>query len=218
MKKLKRLLGLVLVGGIVVFLGGRLGLGIMWKSALEKYGSQLAEVPVSVASVWVRPFKGQVAIRGLEMGNPDGFKTDRSLAIGTLDVEIDWRSLLGQKAVIRELTLSAVEVTYERALLKSNLGVISQMVEEKTRAPEQLAGKLKRRVQADHVDVDGGKVNLSATLLGGRGVSLNLPRLELKDLGQDEKGITVTELASKILKMLLQNAVGLSTNSDEPAE
>ena len=70
-----------------------------------------------------------------------------------------------------------------------------------------------RQASGARVLLDGGRVNLSATLLGGRGVGVRLPRLELRDLGQDEKGIAVMELTSEILKALLEGAVGLSRST-----
>ena len=112
--------------------------------------------------------------------------------------------------------MSGVEVTYERALLNSNLGVLSKTVQSKAKSDDVLVGRLKKRVQADEVRVEGGKVNLTATLLGGRGIGVALPPLRLQNLGQDEQGITVIQLASEILRSLLENVVNLSSSSDSP--
>ena len=217
MKKLKRLFGFLLIGVVIVVIGGRLGVGMMWKSALEKYGSEIAEVPVTVGHVWVSPFAGKIHIESLSVGNPEGFKTSEALVAGQVDLRVEWRSLFREKTVIRELTLSGVEVNYERALLNSNLGVLSKTLKEKMKSSDVLVGRLKKRVQADEVRVDGGKVKLSATLLGGRGVGVGLPELRLQDLGQDAQGITVIELVSEILKSLLENVVNLPSTSDSSA-
>jgi hypothetical protein len=214
MKKLKRFFGVLLLGLIVLVIGGRLGVGMMWKSALEKYGAEIAEVPVTVGSVWISPFAGKIHIESLSIGNPDGFKTSQAVSVERVDLQVEWRSLFREKTVIRELSLSGVEVTYERALLSSNLGVLSKTVQSKTKSKEALVGRLKKRVQADEVRVEGGKVKLTATLLGGRGIGVALPPLRLQNLGRDEQGITVVQLASEILKSLLENVVNLSSSPD----
>ena len=149
------------------------------------------------------------------IGNPSGFKSEYAIRADRVEATVRLRSFLGRKTIIQELEVVGANITYERALLKSNLGVISDTVKEKVDSNEQVLSKLKRRVQADRVLVDGGRVNLSATLLGGRGLGMGLPRVELRDLGQNEEGITVAELTSEILKVVLESAVGLNSGGGD---
>ena len=212
MKKLKRILGVLVIGGIVLVIGGRIGIGLMWKSAFVKYGTELAEVPVSVRHVWINPFSGRVQMDGLSIGNPDGFKSKQAIAIDSLDLRMPLRSLFADKRVIQVLLIEGVEVTYERALLKSNLGVLSETIKAKTSREGSGNKGLRRQLQVDQVTIDRGKVNMAATLLGGRGVTLNLPKLELRDLGQDGRGITVIELVSKILRSVMDKILSLPSS------
>ena len=212
MKKLKRIASILSIGVILLLVGGRIGVALMWKAALENYGSKVSEVPVTVGGVWLNPFAGSIKIDSLEVGNPDGFKSARALVARQVDLQIEWRSLFKSKTLIRSLSVNGLEVTYERALLESNLGVISKTVRSKTKSPDTLNDRLKRQVQADEVFIAKGKVNLSATLLGGRGVGLSLPEIRLRDLGNDAAGITVAELASEILRALLENISPLSSS------
>ena len=212
MKKLKRLFGILVIGGLLVVVGGRVGIALMWKSALENYGTKVAEVPVTVGRVWISPFQGTIQIDSLELGNPDGFKSERALLARRINLKLEWGSLFRDKTVLRDLSVQGLDVTCERALLRSNLGVISKTVQSKTKSPDQLSDKLRRGVQADLVSISDGNVNLSATILGGRGISLSLPALQLKNLGADGDGITVAELVSEILRALLENVVTLSSS------
>ncbi len=205
MKKLKRIASIFVIGVILLVVGGRVGVGLMWKAALEKYGEKVTEVPVTVGRVWVNPFAGTIQIGSLEVGNPNGFKSPRALIARQVNLQVEWRSLFASKTVIRSLAINGLEVTYERALLQSNLGVISKTVRSKINSPETLSDRLRRQVQADEVLIAEGKVNLSATLLGGRGVGLSLPEIRMRDLGKDADGITIAELASEILRALLEN-------------
>ncbi len=212
MKKLRRLLGILAIGAVLVVVGGRVGIALIWKSALENYGSKITEVPVSVGRVWISPFRGTVQIDSLEIGNPEGFKSARALISKRIDLKLEWKSLFGKKVILRDLSIQGMDVTYERALLRSNLGVISKTVKAKTKDPDKLGEKLRRGVQADRISIADGTVNLSATLLGGRGISLPMPALQLQNLGADPDGITVAELVSEILRALLENVVTLSSS------
>ncbi len=212
MKRIKYLvgavIGLVLLGAVVAYLG----LGAMWKAALERYGSEFVEVPVSVERVRVRPMAGIIEVYSLVVGNPEGFKTKQALSVERMELALEWRSLFSSKTRLHLLDLHALEATYERALLKSNLGVISKTVQAKVKKPEELDKRLKRPLQVDEVILESGRVNATATLLGGRGIGMNLPDLHLKDLGTDPAGITVAELASEILRSIVENAVAVSVS------
>lgn len=200
------------MGGIVLVIGGRIGIGLMWKSAFERYGSELAEVPVSVGHVWFNPFAGRVQLGAVSVGNPDGFKSKQAIRIESLDLRMSLRSLFTDKTVIQGLLMEGVEVTYERALLKSNLGVLSETIKAKTSRGGSGRKGLRRRLQVDEVTIERGRVNMAATLLGGRGVAMNLPKLELSDLGKDEHGITVIELVSKILRSVLDKILSIPSS------
>ena len=54
----------------------------------------------------------------------------------------------------------------------------------------------------DHVYVKGGKVNVSATLLGGKSMTVPLPDIHLQDIGKKEKGATPGEVVQSIISAL----------------
>ena len=92
-------------------------------------------VPVTLQSADFAPFKGQLQLKGLHVGNPAGFKTAGLFELGSLDVDLDTISLFKQIVVIREIRISAPEITYERALKNSNIGQLLEQLTAKENAP-----------------------------------------------------------------------------------
>ena len=54
----------------------------------------------------------------------------------------------------------------------------------------------------DHVYVKDSKVNISATLLGGKSMTVPLPDIHLQDIGKKENGATPGEVAKAIISAL----------------
>ncbi len=54
----------------------------------------------------------------------------------------------------------------------------------------------------EHVIIKNGKVNVSATILGGKSMTVPLPDIHIKDIGKEEKGATPGEAISTILGAL----------------
>lgn len=92
-------------------------------------------VPVTLQSADFAPFKGQLKLKGLHVGNPAGFKTAGLFELGSLDVDLDTISLFKQIVVIREIRISAPEITYERALKDSNIGQLLEQLTAKEGTP-----------------------------------------------------------------------------------
>jgi hypothetical protein len=54
----------------------------------------------------------------------------------------------------------------------------------------------------DHVYVKGGKVNISASLFGGKSMTVPLPDIHLKDIGKEKKGASPGEVVKSIIGAL----------------
>src|SRR5690242_3018273 len=84
------------------------------KRAIERFGPELTGVSVKVGSVKLEPLDGRGAIRGLSVGNPSGYKTPHALSLGEMRLAVDPASLTSDVVHIREISLEAPSITYER--------------------------------------------------------------------------------------------------------
>lgn len=214
MKKRKRLLGILvigLLGGVILAsVIGRIALANEWKSALEQVGTEFAEVPIEAERVWWDPINGSILIGKLRIGNPKGFfKNEHSIEVEEVLIEVDWHSFFSPKIIVEKLTITGLEIRYERARLKSNLGVLTKTFRSKAKSPNRLPERLKQKIEVKQVLADDGKIHLSATLLR-EGIIIILPTLDLTNLGQDDKGISIAELLGEIFRALSDDVTALS--------
>ena len=198
----------VLIVVIVVAIGLFLDSGI--KKGVETVGPMLTKVDVKLDSVNVSLLSGSGKIKGLVVGNPEGYKTPSSIAVGTAELALKPSSLLSDKIVIHTINLQGPEITFETDFKGNNLSKILSNLEAatggtKTNAPAE--AKASRKLQVDKFDITGGKIHVSVTTLGGKSATVPLPDIRLADLGQGPDGITAAELTKRVLQEIEKSAV-----------
>ncbi|MGB4240661.1 MAG: hypothetical protein WBK37_05070 [Kiritimatiellia bacterium] len=214
MKKLWKILIGILVVLAIVAVVLELSLDKVVLKATNAAGPQLLGVPVSLAKADISLFRGKAALGGLHVGNPEGFKTDGLLDLGSVAVRLDNKSLLSDTIVIKEITIDGLVVTYEQGLRGSNLGALIESLsgeekeaEEKPEAEEK-AGEEKpaKKVIIEKLSITGSRLNFSLTgaaaLTGGGAVPIPLPPITLTDLGKDKDGATLLETIQSVLQAL----------------
>jgi len=200
------LLGLAIVG---------LAVGVWWlyasrdvliKRAIEHFGPDLTGVSVKVKAVKFEPAEGSGAITGLEVGNPPGFSTPRALTLGEIRLAVDPGTLTSDVVRIKELTIDSPSITYERGAKGDNLTTIQRHIE--SRLPKSKGGEgskssdaPQRKFIVDRVVVKNGKVNY-----GGK-LTVEMPDIQLRDLGKKSNGATSAELVDEVWTQMTRSAV-----------
>jgi len=118
---------IVVIAGAVFFLIA--GLDELVRAAVEKSGSDVTKVSVTLDKAEVAPTEGRAALHGLVVGNPAGFKTDNAFKMGSISVSIDTATVTKDPIVIKEVVIAGPEVTYELGAEGSNLDAIQKNVE-----------------------------------------------------------------------------------------
>ncbi len=181
------------------------------KAAVEKYGSEVTQVEVRLDKAKVSITSGEGTLRGLTVGNPKGFKTDRAFSLGEISVALDVGTVTQNPIVIKEIVISAPEVTYELRSGGSNIDVIQRNVNAYTgtakgKAKVKDPDKEGRKLIIQHLYVKKGKVNVSATMLKGKELSAALPDIHLKDIGKEKGGADPSEVVEKLVMAISQSA------------
>ena len=213
-KFIKRLL--LVVGVLVVVLLAAVMLlgGPLIKQAINRAGPGLMKAPVSVEDVQLSVLRGHLRLRGLHVGNPEGFKTPSLFDMRTLEVDLDVFSLLQPTLRIRKILIEAPEITYERGLKTSNIGALQAQLSppaaaapeaERPASPAPAGGK---KVVIEKLTITGAKVKASLTLLGGQALTLPLPPIAMTNIGGGEKnpqGVTLVSAINDILAAILSS-------------
>lgn len=223
MKILKRLILIlvIILIGLVFFL--RYFGGATIKQAVNTGGPMVLGVPVSLQDAKLRPLAGHIHLAGLHVGNPEGFKTDGIFDLGSIDVELDMRSLMGDTIRITKIEIKDPKITMERGLTKSNLGALLEKLEgdakaepkKKESSAEQAAKTQEggKKVIIDEISISGAQLNLSVTGMQGLAAPLPLPPLTLRDLGKESDGTSFTQVITDVVKAILGSATQVAVGA-----
>ena len=202
----KIIVGLAVVAVIAV-VALMLSLNSIVKNGVTSFGPEVIKAPIQLDSVSISALSGGGEIKGLVIGNPEGFKTPNAVKLGTAALQVKPMSLLGDKIVVQSIKADAAEITFEGSLGSSNLGKIQENVDAYVAALLGPADKVKKsagkKLQVDELVISNAKINLSLTVLGGKSATVPLPEIKLTNLGQGADGVTPSEVIKVVLKEVM---------------
>jgi uncharacterized protein involved in outer membrane biogenesis len=205
---------LVLVAAAAICVGLFLDKAI--KKSVETVGPQLTKVSITLDDVSLSILSGSGRIRGLVVGNPEGYKAPQAISVGTASLAVKPSSLFSDKIVVRSINVQAPEITFEGGVGGNNLKQIQANVDAATRgrgksapaptpAPEKTGPS--KKLQVDDFVITGGKIHILLTGMTGNAITVPLPDIHLSQLGTGPEGITPGELTRKVLDALLAKSV-----------
>src|SRR6185312_5677814 len=180
-------------------------LDLIVQIAVEHYAPEIAGVSVNVRSVDISARDGRGTVRGLEIGNPPGFAAPKAASVGELRVALDPATVREPIVHIRELTVDAPVITYERGDHGTNLQAIQANIRRyidqsggpsESRPAEAKHGR--RKFIVDRLTIQGGRVTMTNPALKGQGISFNLPDIELHGVGERQGGLTASEIGNVV--------------------
>jgi len=205
----KILLGLLLLAVIVIaaiyFVGSSvINKGV--KSGVETYGPRVTQTDVTLAKVNISVFSGSGTLKGLIVGNPEGYKNENIFALGQIDLKVDTSTVFSDKIVIDKIIIKKPEISYETKFATSNVKQLLKNIEEFTGPssgpdPEPDTGA-KKQVVIKKLIIEDGTVYVGAL---GIGQTVPLPRIEMNNIGEDGDSMTMAEVAKLVLSKVLQS-------------
>src|ERR1017187_3254950 len=122
MKKIiVRLLIALVVVVVLAVLAVSLFLDGTIKRGVETFGPRLTKVDIKLQSVHVSLLSGSGTIKGLVVGNPEGYQMPSAIKVGTAKLALKPGSLLSDKIIITSINVQGPEITYETDLRHNNL-------------------------------------------------------------------------------------------------
>ena len=204
-------IGAVLIVLIVVVV---LFLGQVVKTAVETVGPQVAGVEMSLEKARVYLLLGDVKLKGLVIGNPEGFKTPSLMELDKLVIDLDMGSLFTDTIVIKQIHVDGPQISYERGLKTSNLGALQDNLaseEPKVKEePEEKEVTQKKKAPAKKVVIEdflfeNGKVNVSVAIAGGKQITVPLAPIHLQNIGKNSGGASITEIINEVLGAVMKS-------------
>ncbi len=194
------------IGGIVVYV--LTNINSIVKAAIEKYGSEATKTAVRVSSVKIDLRNGEGAVLRLKVANPDGYSFPSIITLDNIAVRIEVNSVTSTPIVIDSILIAGPEVFYEVKengianvdVLKKN--ITSSAPTSKEQSQKKSKGK-EIKLTIKKLVFEKGKVHVRIAKLVDKPYTVDLPRLELTDIGKNG-GATPAEIARMMATALAE--------------
>jgi uncharacterized protein involved in outer membrane biogenesis len=174
------------------------------KTGVETVGPKITGVAITLDEIHIGLLTGSARVKGLVIGNPEGYKATNAVSVGLAEVGVNPFSVLSGKIVVRSIHVIAPEITFEGNPLTGNNNISKIMdnlnaASGSSAAPAgnttPAAAKPGKKLEVDDFLISGAKVHFN-------GLTLPLPPVELTDLGKGPDGITATDLSKRVFSEL----------------
>lgn len=178
------------------------------KAAVERGGTYAMGVDTKVDTMSIGLTSGDVKMVGLQVANPEGFKSACLMKSGTFAVSVRPGSLFGKTIEVREFTLDGLEVNIEMAGLAANVTKIMDNLKRlSSKDPGPGAEKPKtppsegKKISVTTITIKNVAANF---YVGGKCIPVKVPLIEMKDVTSDNAtGVAMHELAARIVPAIL---------------
>ncbi|MEY4488466.1 MAG: hypothetical protein RIQ79_974 [Verrucomicrobiota bacterium] len=208
-KLLKIFIVLALLGVIALVVLGFF-LGPIVTKGVNTIGPKITGTKVELDGAKISPLTGSGTLKGLFVGNPEGWSTDKAFYLGEVRGSVQPFSVLGDHIVVNEVFIDGPELVYEKKLFGgSNIDALLKQVEANISGgssapaakPDGTPAKpLKFAIKSFRLQ--NVKVSMG---MGAAMVSIPMPPITITDLGVAEGGITPDQIVAAVLRAVIAN-------------
>ncbi len=189
-------------------------------AAVEEYGSDVTQSDVTLAEVDLDLTSGKGTLRGLKVGNPEGFEEPSAFELGEISLNVNIADTNDDLIHITEISVDGPQITYELNSNTNNLDALKANIDAFMKANISSDDKSSEAEKADSDDegpkliidkltISNGKVTVKAPITMNQKIEGNLPLIQLKDIGKKEGGATPEEVAAQIVDSVTSGAMAV---------
>jgi uncharacterized protein involved in outer membrane biogenesis len=209
MKLLLRALIALVVLVVVAVIVALLALDSIAKGVVESAGTKAVGVPVSLASISIKPLAGSAAISELAVANPPGYRAEKILVLDRGDVEVALGSLLSDQPNVPKIALDGIAVNIEQKIGGSNLKDLLDGMQAGSNATAS-ADSEAQRFKVDELSIKDIRVTAQLLPVGGgtTDLSFTIDEIAVKDLDEgNASGLVLDEVINKAIGAILAAVV-----------
>ena len=218
MKKLLIIIPILIIG---IVLALSLSLNSIIRGGVETVGPKALGADVRLQDVDISMLNGKGNLKGLFIGNPEGFKTESAFQLGEVRISLDVKSVFSDRIIIKEIYIDAPHITYEKSMKGDNIKALLKNIETFSGAAEKTSPKegskdqaeSETKIEINNFIVKNGKVNMSMSALQGQKLSLTLPDIHMKDIGKEKDGTTISNALGKVFAEVNKNIIQATAGS-----
>lgn len=202
---------LLIVGVIGLVVLGLSQIDKIAKEAIERGGTYAMQVDTTVETVDVNLTAGTATMNGLNIANPNGFDTGHFINLGDSNASVNIESISTDTIVMPEITLSGIDVILDKGGNPSNYNTILNSLKRFESGDPAPAGTKEdgKKLVIDRLllkDINIHVANMPGLSLAVGDVAVNIPEIELRDVGKEES-MTTAEVINLVVKTVLAAAV-----------
>ena len=201
---------LIIVIGVMVLMGNLNGIV---KGIIEKVGTSVTGVPVTVGVVDIKISEGSAAIRQLSVANPEGFSSKPMLDFGELAAKLDVKG-----KIINHVKIASPHILFEQKGKTSNFQTLqdnmSKDAEDKPKeepaAEEQAPAEGEPTIlQIDLIEITDAQVAVVSDLFEGtKNLTIDSITFEnLKGTGEEIGKQVISQLTAQIIEEVTNQVI-----------
>jgi len=188
-------------------------LGRLIEDGVEEHGPPLTGTEVSLGGASVSIFDGAGELTDLRIGNPEGYSDGRAFDLGRVAIVVDPKSVASDVVRIRSLVVDGPKLLAEfDPAGKNNLKTILNHVRAAAGGgrKESSGGGGGKRLIIDEFRFENAEARALAPALK-LDKTLKLPPVVLKNLGAKQGGAAAADIASQVLRPIVDATVAAAT-------
>lgn len=183
----------------------------LWiKPVVSSVVPQITQTSASLESADISLFSGRLALKGLKIGNPEGFKEPYIFELGEISIRFQPKTIFSNKIIVDQVLIKGTQILaeYNRAaqmnLLVLNENINTSLGGKKSGKTDNNQAKTNPKTKPDKtvlikdLQILDTKLHFAMT---GRVATLALPSVQEKNIG-GKKNITLAEAIQLISEKL----------------
>jgi uncharacterized protein involved in outer membrane biogenesis len=185
------------------------------KDVIEDVGSETLGTTVSLENVVISLKDARGALLGLNIANPKGFDSPHAFQLGSIEVDLDAKSLTGDEVVMPSIIIDQAALTFEQSGKTNNLQTLLDNLESgDTSGSDDASSDAAEDVLIviEELQLNGASMTVISDQLS-KPLSLTLDDITVRDIGRRGAAVTPDQAAEQIIKPVLKQAEKAALNA-----
>ncbi len=209
MKAPLKITGIALLAVIVLVLIAFFSLDSLIEKGVETVGSRSLGVEVKLKRAHLSILKRRLTISGLEISNPEGFKTDSLFKVERASMAVRPLSLFKVEIAVEAIVLNSPSLTIEQSASGTNLSKVLGNIEDsepKQGGADDAGPEKTYRIKL--LRLKDAKVTFSSFLTAKAPATVPLPDIEMKNISsEDGTGLVLAQVIKQVLVKMVRTGV-----------
>ena len=211
-KKCLKITGIVFGVIIVLLIVLLLTLPFLIKNGIYHAGPLITGVPMEIKHIAFNPFEGTLTIKDFIVGNPKGYSSPYAVKLGHLHVDVGMSTLFSKKLLLERIEVRGVELNYETALVKTNIGEIQDHV-NKLAGDNGQKSKEEKAAEGKPLQIDYLELKDITAWVIVKGTKAQAPLIvapiTMTNLGTGENGVSSVMVINDVLISMVTSVTRL---------